>query len=157
MNQDLSTKIKLLIKSEKALLELEIRKRSKQALWIIIGVLAAFISLVMFNATIFLYLSNNFTAITSATILSIANLIFAAVAFFISSMQNKTTQSEAIKEIRDYAWAQLANDIDETRNNVTEFKNSILKVKENLFGLKNILPLLTSLINFSKKGKKNDS
>lgn len=157
MNRDLSTKIKLLIKSEKALLNLEIRKKSKQAVWMAVGVLTAFIALVMLNVTMYLYLSNNFSPVISAAILTILNLLLTAIAFFVASSSKKTAESESIEEIRDYAWTQLANDIDETKNSVSEFKDSILKAKENIFGLKNLLPLLTTVINLSKKGKQNDS
>ncbi|MDA7817708.1 hypothetical protein N9A28_05925 [Sulfurimonas sp.] len=156
MNQDLSTKIKLLIKSEKALLDLEIRKKSKQAVWIAVGILSAFIALVMLNATMFLYLSNNFTTVTSAAILTMINLGFTALAFYIASTQGQDSESESIKDIRDYAWTQLANDIDETKENINEFKDSILQAKENIFGLKNLLPIITSIISLSKKGK-NDA
>jgi len=157
MNQDLSTKIKLIIKSEKALLNLEIRKKSKQVAWMAIGILAAFTALVMLNVTIYLYLANNFSTVISAAILTAINLGFTALAFFIASSQSESVESESIKEIRDYAWTQLANDIDETKNSVTEFRDSILKAKESIFGLKNLLPIITSVIDLSKKGKKDES
>jgi len=157
MNQDLSTKIKLIIKSEKALLNLEIRKKSKQAVWIALGILAAFIALVMFNATIYLYLSTIFSTVASAAILTAINLGFTAIAFLIASSKNKSAETESIEEIRDYAWTQLANDIDETKNTISEFKDSILKAKESIFGLKNLLPIINSVIDLSKKGKNDAS
>ncbi len=157
MNQDLSTKIKLIIKSEKALLNLEIRKKSKQIIWTVMGILAAFIALVMLNITAYLYLSNSFSTVTSAAILTMVNLGFTAIAFFIASSQKESVESESVKEIRDYAWTQLANDIDETKNTINEFKDSILKVKESIFGLKNLLPIITSILNLSKKGEKDAS
>ncbi len=150
MNNNFSTKIKLLIKSEKALLNLELRKKSKQAIWIAIAILSSFTALVMFNITIFLYLSESFTNTTSAAILTIINLVFTAIALFISSSKNKSAEIRSIEEMRDYAWSEIANDVDETRQ-------SFQDLKDNIFGLKSLLPVLTTLINLAKKDNKGEN
>ena len=156
MNQDLSKTIKLIVKSEKALFKLEIRKKSKQFIWAAIGIIAIFISLVMLNITLYFYLSSNLSSLVSTSILTIMNFIFTAMAFYIASGSHKSTEVKSIEEIRDYAWTQIANDIDETKNSIEEFKDSILKAKESIFGFKSLLPILTSIIDYSKKGK-NDA
>ncbi len=150
MNNNFSTKIKLLIKSEKALLNLELRKKSKQAIWIAIAILSSFTALVMFNITIFLYLSESFANTTSAAILTIINLVFTAIALFISSSKNKSAEIRSIEEMRDYAWSEIANDVDETRQ-------SFQDLKDNIFGLKSLLPVLTTLINLAKKDNKGEN
>ena len=157
MNQDLSKTIKLIVKSEKALFKLEVRKKSKQFVWASIGIVAVFITLVMLNITIFFYLSNSYTTLVSTSILTIMNLVFTTIAFYIASSNTKSTEAKSIEEIRDYAWTQIANDIDGTRNSIDELKESILKAKDNLFGFKSLLPIITTLIDYSKKGKKDAS
>jgi len=157
MNQDLSKTIKLIVKSEKALFKLEMRQKGKQFIWAAIGILAIFITLVMFNITIFFYLSNSYSTLFSTSILTILNLLFTAIAFYIASNNHKSTEVKSIEEIRDYAWTQIANDIDETKSNIDEFKDSILKAKDNLLGFKSLLPIITTIIDYSKKGKKDAS
>jgi len=153
MNQDLSKTIKLIVKSEKALFKLEIQKKSKQFIWVAIGIVAIFITLVMFNITIFFYLSDNYTTLVSTSVLSVINLIFTAISFYIASNNNKSAEVKSIEEIRDYAWSQIANDLDEAKSTIDEFKDSVLKAKDNLFGIKSLLPLITTIVEYSKKGK----
>jgi len=153
MNQDLSKTIKLIVKSEKALFKLEIQKKSKQFIWVAIGIVAIFITLVMFNITIFFYLSDKYTTLVSTSVLSVINLIFTAISFYIASNNNKSAEVKSIEEIRDYAWSQIANDLDEAKSTIDEFKDSVLKAKDNLFGIKSLLPLITTIVEYSKKGK----
>ena len=153
MNQDLSKTIKLIVKSEKALFKLEIQKKSKQFIWVAIGIVAIFITLVMFNITIFFYLSDNYTTLVSTSVLSVINLIFTAISFYIASNNNKSAEVKSIEDIRDYAWSQIANDLDEAKSTIDEFKDSVLKAKDNLFGIKSLLPLITTIVEYSKKGK----
>ena len=155
MNQDLSKKIKLIVKSEKELLKLEIGKKSKQLVWAFIGVVAVFMTLVMLNITIFFYLSNSYTTLASTSILTTINLIFTAVAFYIASSKSKSSEVKSIEEIRNYAWTQIANDIDATKNSIDELKESIVKMKDNILGFKSLLPIITTLMDYSKKGKKD--
>lgn len=153
MNQDLSKTIKLIVKSEKALFKLEIQKKSKQFIWVAIGIVAIFITLVMFNITIFFYLSDKYTTLVSTSVLSVINLIFTAISFYIASNNNKSAEVKSIEDIRDYAWSQIANDLDEAKSTIDEFKDSVLKAKDNLFGIKSLLPLITTIVEYSKKGK----
>jgi len=157
MNQDLSKKIKLIVKSEKELLKLEIGKKSKQLVWVFIGIIAVFMTLVMFNITIFFYLSSNYTTLVSTSILTMINLIFTAISFYIASSKSKSSEVKSIEEIRDYAWTQIANDIDATKNSIDDFKESVVKIKDNLLGFKSLLPIITTLMDYSKKGKKDAS
>ena len=157
MNQDLSKKIKLIVKSEKELLKLEIGKKSKQLVWVFIGIIAVFMTLVMFNITIFFYLSSNYTTLVSTSILTMINLIFTTISFYIASSKSKSSEVKSIEEIRDYAWTQIANDIDATKNSIDDFKESVVKIKDNLLGFKSLLPIITTLMDYSKKGKKDAS
>jgi hypothetical protein len=56
MSDDFNAKMKLLIKSEKAMLSLEMRKKSRQTVWIALALLAVLVGLITLNATVFLYL-----------------------------------------------------------------------------------------------------
>ena len=62
MSKDFNAKMKLLIKSEKAMLDLEIRKKSRQTFWIGLALLAALVTLVLLNVTVYLYLAQTHTA-----------------------------------------------------------------------------------------------
>ena len=159
MSEDFNAKMKLLIKSEKALLSLEIQKRSRQTLWMALALVAALVSLVMLNVTIYLYLSTQFSNLQSAGILTSINIVIAIVFALIASRQSRGVQAESIEDIRDFAWEQISTDIDEVKQNITEFKDSVVKVKHNvdsfttgdIFGIKKFLPIVSTLIDLSRK------
>ena len=159
MSEDFNAKMKLLIKSEKALLSLEMRKKSRQTVWIALALLAVLITLIMVNITLFLYLSTIYSHLESSAILTGMNIVVAILFFIIASKQNVGAEAASIEDIRDFAWEQVSTDIDEVKQGVTEFKNTIVKAKKSVdsfttgdtFGIKKVLPIITTLIDLNKK------
>jgi flagellar basal body-associated protein FliL len=159
MSEDFNAKIKLLIKSEKALLSLEMKKKSKQTLWVALGLVAVLVALVMVNITAYLYLAETHTPLEAAAILTGLNIVVAVVFFMLASRQTVGAEAAAIEDIRDFAWEQVSTDINEVKQNVTEFKDSVVKVKKTVdgfttgdaFGMKKILPIITTLIDLNKR------
>ena len=159
MNTDLNAKIKLLIKSEKALLRLEMRKKARSTLWSALGIIAILVTLVTLNVTVFLYLSHSFTPAASSAILTSINMLIALVFFKIASRQEVGPEAESIEEIRDFAYAQLATDVDEVKESVKEFTQNAVKIKQNVesftsgdaFGIKKVIPIISTLIDIAKK------
>ena len=159
MSEDFNAKMQLLIKSEKALLNLEMRKKSRQMIWVSLAVVAVLVALVMVNVTAYLYLETRFTNLESAAILTAMSLLIAGLFFLIASRQDRGTEAQSIEDIRDFAWDQVSTDIDEVKQQVTDFKQSEVKVKSSVdsftsgdaFGLKKVLPIITTLIELNKK------
>ena len=159
MSEEFNAKIKLLIKSEKALLSLEMKKKSRQTLWTALALVAVLVTLVMVNITTYLYLASTHTNLEAATILTGLNIAVAVIFFVIASRQTVGAEAASIEDIRDFAWEQVSSDIDEVKQNVTEFKNSVVKVKKTVdsfttgdaFGFKKVLPIITTLIDLNKK------
>lgn len=159
MSEDFNAKMKLLIKSEKAMLSLEMRKKSRQTVWIALALLAVLLGLITMNVTVYFYLETMYTNLVSAAILSGLNLAVAGIFFMIASRQTTGAETEAIEEIRNFAWTQVQTDIDDVKQNVTQFTDSISKVKKSVdsfasgdaFGLKKVMPIITTLIDLNKK------
>ncbi len=159
MSEEFNAKIKLLIKSEKALLSLEMKKKSRQTLWIALALVAVLVTLVMVNITAYLYLSSTHTNLEAATILTGLNMAVAVIFFVLASRQTVGAEAASIEDIRDFAWEQVSTDLDEVKQNMTEFKNSVVKVKKTVdgfttgdaFGIKKVLPIITTLIDLNKK------
>ena len=159
MSEEFNAKIKLLIKSEKALLSLEMKKKSRQTVWIALALVAVLVTLVMVNITAYLYLSSTRTNLEAATILTGLNIAVAVIFFVLASRQTVGAEAASIEDIRDFAWEQVSTDLDEVKQNMTEFKNSVVKVKKTVdgfttgdaFGIKKVLPIITTLIDLNKK------
>ena len=159
MSEDFNAKMKLLIKSEKALLSLEMKKKGRQTLWTTLALLAVLVTLLMLNITVYLYLSTTHTPLESAATLTGLNLVVAILFFVIASKQDRGAEAASIEDIRDFAWDQVSTDIDEVKQHATDFKNSVVKVKKTVdsfttgdaFGFKKVLPIITTLIDLNKK------
>jgi len=159
VNDEFNAKIKLLIKSEKALLSLEMKKKSRQTVWIALGLVAVLVTLVMINITAYLYLSSTRTPLEAAAIQTAVNIALAVLFFILASRQTLGAEAASIEDIRDFAWDQVSTDIEEVKQNVAEFKNSVVKVKKTVdgfttgdaFGIKKVLPIITTLIDLNKR------
>jgi len=161
MNKEFDAKIKLLIKSEKALLNLELRKKSRQTILVAVALLSVLIALGLLNLTVYLYLNTDFTPLISAAILTGLNLLVALIFFMMASRQNLGAEAESIREIRDFAWGQVSDDISEVKQDVVDFRESVYRVKnrvdsvvnKDLFGFKGVLPIIQTLLEI-RGGKK---
>jgi len=159
MSEDFNAKIKLLIKSEKALLSLEMKKKSRQTVWVALGLVAVLVTLVMVNFTAYLYLSSTRTQLEAATILTGMNIAVAILFFILASRQTVGAEAASIEDIRDFAWEQVSTDIDEVKQQAADFKSSVVKVKKTVdnfttgdaFGIKKVLPIITTLIDLNKR------
>ena len=159
MNEEFNAKLKLLIKSEKALLSLEMKKRSRQTLFVTLALIAVLISLVMLNITVYLYLTSRYSNLEAAGILTALNITIALIFFIIASKQERGAEAEAIEDIRDYAWEQVHTDLNVVKEDVKAFKNSVVNVKQTVdsftsgdtFGIKKMIPIITTLIDLTKK------
>ena len=157
MSDEFNAKIKLLIKSEKALLGLEMKKKSRQTIWIALALLAVLTGLTMLNVTVYLYLSSNFSNLESAAILSGLNLMTAGLFFFIASRQDRGAEAQSIEDIRDFAWDQVSTDIDEVKQQVSDFKENVVRVKKGVDSftsgspLNKVMPIITTLVELNKK------
>ncbi len=159
MSEDFNAKMKLLIKSEKALLSLEMKKKSRQTIWVALGLVAVLVTLVMINITAYLYLSATHTQLEAATILTGLNIAVAILFFVLASRQSVGAEAASIEDIRDFAWEQVSGDLDEVKQHAADLKNSVVKVKKTVdsfttgdaFGIKKVLPIITTLIDLNKK------
>ena len=162
MRKDLDAKVRLLIKSEKALLNLEIRKKSRQAVWVAMAILAMLMGLIILNFSAYLYLSTHYSDLAAALILSGLNFLVGLLFVFIALRQTRGPEAKPIEEIRDYAWEQISADVDELKQSVTDFKESVKNVKESVSSLRNadalslkkIIPIINTLITLIDLNKR---
>ncbi len=161
MSEDFNARLNLLIKSEKALLKLEIRKKSRQTVLIAIALLAVLTGLVMLNVTAYFYCIIFFSNMVSAALLTGINLLLAALFFVLAGRQDRSAEEKSIQEIRDFAWEQMSTDIDGMKAHVTEITDGVRRVSRSVdsvvhmdfFGLKTLLPIIQSLSRMKKKKK----
>ncbi len=162
MNKDVTKKINLLIRSEKALLKLEMRRTGRQVLLVAVAVLAILATLVMLNTAAYFYLIETQSPFYAALILSGVDLVLAVLFLVLASRQEIGVEADAINEIRDYALSELTEDFDEIRQEALEIRNGFSKVSSGISSvfnrdfsaLKSIMPIVEMVFESRKKDKK---
>ena len=161
MNKELSKKFQLLLRSEKALLKLEMRKKMRQVVLTTIAILAVLATLIMLNVSIYLYLIENSTPLNAALILTAVDLAVAILFFILASRQELGSEAEAINEIRDYALEELSEDFDEIKQEASEIRESFSKVSggisavfnRDFSAVKAVIPLVEMFVKTRNKEK----
>lgn len=159
MKEDFNAKLNLLIKSEKALFRLEMRKRGRQTLFIAVALLAVMVALSLLNVAIYLYLVTRFSPMISAGILSGFNLMVAVIFFIVAFRQDTGPESESLEEIRDFAWEQVSRDFDGVKQQIGDFTDGIRRVSGSIHSVMHrdysalaaMLPFVQSLLVARKK------
>lgn len=161
MNKELSNKLNLLIRSEKALLKLEMQKKGRQAVLTTIALLAVLATLVMVNVSAYLYFVESFSPLHSALILTGIDLALAILFFTLASRQQLGSEADAVHEIRDYALSELSGEFEEIRQEATEIRESFSKVSigissvfnRDFSAVKALIPLVEIFVKNRNKEK----
>ena len=161
MNKELSNKLQLLLRSEKALLKLEMRKKGRQIVLASIGIIAVLATLVMVNISAYLYLVESYSPLHSALVLTGVDLVIALVLFFMAGRQELGAEAEAINEIREYALKELSGEFDEIKQEASEIRESFSKVSSGISSVFNrdfsavkaIIPLVEMFVKTRNKEK----
>jgi len=159
MNKELSKKINLLLRSEKAMLKLEMNRRSRQAVLAAIGIIAVLATLVMLNVTAYLFLEVYFEPKIAALSLTTVDLFIAILFLVIASRQELGREAEAVSEIRDYARQELAGEIEVLQQETAEIRESFSKVSSGISSVFNrdfsavkaVIPLVEMFVKSRKK------
>ena len=159
MNKELSNKLQLLLRSEKALMKLEMRKKGRQIVLVSIAVLAVLATLVMLNISAYLYLIEKSSSLNAALILMAIDFAVAMLFFILASRQELASEAEAINEIRDYALKELSGEFDEIKQEASEIRESFSKVSggissvfnRDFSAVKAVIPLVEMFVKTRNK------
>jgi uncharacterized membrane protein len=151
MNRELSNKINLLLRSEKAMLKLEMRRRSRQVVLVAIGVIAAFATLVMLNVTAYLYLVESYTPLYAAMALTGIDMLVAILFFIVAMKQSLGSEAEAVNEIREYARKELRGEFESLEEKTVEIRESFAKLSSGFSVIKAVVPLVKMFVKRNEK------
>lgn len=162
MKKELSNKLQLLLRSEKALLKLEMRKKGRQVVLATIGIVAVLATLVMLNVTGYLYLATHYEPLQAAFMLTGIDFVIAIVFFILAVRQEVGAEADAINEIRDYAMKELSDDLNEFKEEANEIRESFSKVSSGISSVFNrdfsavkaVIPLVELFVQTRKKKSK---
>ena len=137
MKRELKAKVQLLLRSEKALFKLEMQRRSRQLILVIIATIAILAAVVMINVSSYLYLSETLTPLRSAMILSVSNVLLALLMLWLASRQELGKEAEAMHEIRNFAMEELSEELGEIEQEAAEIRAGFSEVSKGVSSLFN--------------------
>ena len=159
MKRGLKDKVQLLLRSEKALFKLEMQRRSRQIILVIIASIAMLAAMIMINISSYLYLSETLTSLQSVTILSVLNVVLSILMLWLASRQELGKEAEAMHEIRNFAMQELSEEFGEIEQEAAEIRAGFSEVSKgvsSLFNrdfsaLKALVPLIEMFVKSRKK------
>jgi len=153
MNRELSNKLQLLLRSEKALMKLEMRKKGRQIILVAIAVLATLATLIMLNVSAYFYLIEKSTPLNAALILMAIDLAIAMLFFILAARQELGSEAESIHEVRDYAMKELSSEFDEIKDEASAIRENFSKVSAGIGAVKLAIPVVEMFVKRMSKNK----
>jgi len=153
MNRELSNKLQLLLRSEKALMKLEMRKKGRQIILVAIAVLATLATLIMLNVSAYFYLIEQSTPLNAALILMAIDLAIAMLFFILAARQELGSEAESIHEVRDYAMKELSSEFDEIKDEASAIRENFSKVSAGIGAVKLAIPVVEMFVKRMSKNK----
>ncbi|MDF1757053.1 MAG: hypothetical protein P1U74_01975 [Legionellaceae bacterium] len=160
MNNNFESKLNLYLRSEKALLTLLVREKSRQIVFIVLAIFALLSTLILLNVSAYYALLGYLTPQISTLVLAGANVIISIVMLLIANKKTNQVQAAGLVEVRDFAKSQVAEELLQSKNEIMAVIYSIKHVTDDvgeffsgkLLWLESILPLISNFLS-SKKSK----
>ena len=161
--KDPMLKLKILTRTESALLKIQFRRTVMFILIYVVAFLFITISFCMLNFAAYQALAESHAPAMAALLVASGDGILTCILIFISQQVGKTTDQELmLRDIRDLALNELRADVDDVKSKVTKVGDDVKHIRSgissfnevssiNLLG--NLSPILTLLIDLLKKGR----
>jgi len=155
-------KLKILTRTESALLKIQLRRTVNFILIYVVAFLFITISFCMLNFAAYQALAESMGPAMAALLVALADGILTFILIFISQQVGKESEQEMmLRDIRDLALNELNADVDEVKSKVTKVSDDVQNIRTGLSSfngassiniLGNLSPILNLLIDLLKKG-----
>lgn len=155
-------KLKILTRTESALLKIQLRRTVNFILIYVVVFLFITISFCMLNFAAYQALAETLGPAIAALLVALVDGILAFILISISQQVGKMTEQEVmLRDIRDLAFNELSADVDDVKSQVTKVNDDVQSIRSGLSSfngassiniLGNLSPILTLLIDLLKKG-----
>jgi hypothetical protein len=154
MDDNFESKLHLYLRSERAMLDVFIRDKSRQLSFVFMGFIALLTALVMFDIAVFFTLMAYFTIKITAFILAGANTVLFLMLICFSKRKKHQKEVEALQDIRDFSKDEVTKDLKIAKDEVVEISHSVGGVVRDvssifngeLLGLTRLITMIRDLI-----------
>ncbi len=154
MDDNFEAKLQLYLRSERAMLDIFIRDKSRQLLFLFMSLMALLTAWIMFDIAVFFTLGAYFTVKMTTFILAAANVLLFLIFICCSKRRKHQKEVEALQDIRDFAKHEVTKDLKVVKNEVVDMTHSVGGVVRDvssvlngeLLGLTRLITMIRGLI-----------
>ena len=126
---DFLQKLQILARIEMAILRIDVQTAYRQTFLYAVGIVLILLAVAALNIAIYMALSESFGYDWGALIVAILNAVLAAVIILIAGRTKPGPESDMAKEIRQFAIAEINNDVEKVYQNLDEFKTDVQRIR----------------------------
>ncbi|WP_290919632.1 phage holin family protein [Halodesulfovibrio sp.] len=159
---DTMNKLHILLRSELALLRLQVKRMAAQTACKIVAAIFALLAIGMFTFASYLGLAKVFGPTMAAFQVALIDAFLAVILLIVSQkISNNAEQEKMILEVREIAAKGLSADLDKVKTDVEELSDDVRQIYGNVAAvisgsssvISSVLPILGLLASTSQKGK----
>ena len=128
-------KLRILSRTEIALLKIHLHSAARQALLYAAGLLLMLLTVAAINVALFLYLSERLEGDTAALIVAVINAVLALGLFLMAKRTQPGPEAAMVEEVRDLAVAELQADAEVVRGNLNAVIEDVQRIRSSFGGL----------------------
>lgn len=154
MNGNFDDKLNLYLRSERAMLDIFIRHQVRQLCFMSLGFIALLTALIMFDIALFFTLQHYFPTHITAFILAGSHVVLCLILILCAKHKKHQREIEALRDIRDFAKAQVHHDIKLAADDMVHMGKSVKHIAHDVssifsgeaFGLTGLIPIIQNIL-----------
>ncbi len=151
MCEQFETKLRVYLKSERAMLDVLVQNKLRQCFLIGIGLITLLTALVMLDIALFFKLAAYLSISNTALVLAGANALLFLVFLLCAKIRKHRKEVEALREIRDFAKEEVAKDLKEVGQSAHQAVHSVSSIfTGEAFSLASVLAAVHHLLQDKK-------
>ncbi len=152
--------LKIFLSVQKILSKHQIKILGQKLVFLTLAIFFGLFAIISLNISIFFYLKPTLSTANAALVLCSLNIIIALTLCFYAFRKEDDTQIQALEEIRDQAFTELAESTQKIQNNIQSLHKDVTKLQQNFYRFSQnpigtLLPTqaLTSVIKIIRAAK----
>jgi len=154
MDGNFDKKLSLYLRSERAMLDVFLLDQLRQLFFISLGLIALLTALIMFDIALFFTLQPYYSTSITAFILAGGHALFGLICIILAKKKKHQHDVEALRDIRDFAKAEVSHDIKLATDDVVHMGKSVKHIAHDVssifsgeaFGLAGLIPIIQSIL-----------
>ncbi|MDF1827117.1 MAG: hypothetical protein P1U39_02440 [Legionellaceae bacterium] len=154
MHRNFEKKLSLYLRSERAMLDVFVRDQLRQLVFGSLGLIAFLTAFILLDIALFFTLQQYFPTHMTAFILAGSHVVLGLICVVFAKKKKHQQEVEALRDIRDFAKAEVSHDIKLAADDVIHMGKSVKTFTNDVssifsgeaFGLAGLIPIIQSIL-----------